>query len=61
LETRHQSHFGTLQAVGYRQLSDAGNAEQYALKKERVTNLIRRYVATPVARPCWTPDAVWES
>ncbi len=46
-ETRHQSHFGTLKAVGHRQLSDAENAEQYVIKKKRITNLIQRYVDDP--------------
>lgn len=43
-ETRHQRHAGTLAAVGHVQLSDQANAEQYAIKRDRLAGAIRRHV-----------------
>ena len=46
-EMRHQSHFGSLKAVGHRQLSDIANAEQYETKRRHIAGMIGRYVDDP--------------
>ncbi len=43
-EDRHDAHVGSLKSVGHRQLSDEENADQYALKRERITEMISRSV-----------------
>lgn len=48
-ESRHQKHSGSLSSVGHAQLSEAANAEQYAIKRVRIAAAIQRYVANPSA------------
>lgn len=43
-EERHHAHLGSLKSVGHRMLTDEQNADQYALKRERITDLIGRCV-----------------
>lgn len=49
-ESRHRTDYGTFKAVGHRQLPDEQNAEQYEVKKERIVEMIRRYVDEPRGR-----------
>ena len=43
-EERHRSHLGSLRAVGHRSLTDEANAEQYAVKRCQIVDMIKRYM-----------------
>ncbi len=46
-ERRHRSLRGSLRAVGHIQLDERDNAEQYEVKRRRITQMIHRHVGEP--------------